>query len=183
MTPFEEIQEVEMTVQPKRPTFLLVLCILTFVNTGFSLITLFFGLFHGPVSEEEMVEQRVQLIRQADEMRSLNVPAMADFMDQVQRMAEAINAHFYANSLVSMANLLLGVIATVFMLKGRKIGFHSYIAYSLLSAIQVYFFVSPVDIPTLVVVFNLLLSAIFVFLYSRNLSWINDMENKRLSSK
>jgi hypothetical protein len=35
-----------------------------------------------------------------------------------------------------------------------------------------YLIVSPVDVPTAVVVVNLIISGLFIFLYSRNLAWL-----------
>ena len=111
-------------------------------------------------------------------MRTLNMPAFAEMMEQIQRMSESANAHFYANTLVSMLILGLGIMGAVLMLRGKKLGFHLYIGYSLLAVLQLYFFASPADIPTVAVVLGLLFSGLFVFLYSRNLPWLNAMENK-----
>jgi hypothetical protein len=175
MSEFKDI--VEWEPKPKRPNFLTVLCILTLVNTGLSVITSVVSLLHGPISEDEMMAQRVQFLKLADEMHSMDMSGFAEMMDQIQRMSEAANAHFYPNTLLSLCILGLGVAGSIFMLKGRKLGFHLYIAYSLLAVLQLYFFASPADIPTVAVVFGLLFSGLFIFLYSKNLHWINAMEN------
>ena len=179
MSEFDEIDVIPQ--KPKRPAFLTVLCILTLINTGLSTITSVFSLLHGPISEEEMIEQRVQFLKSADERRTLNMPAFAEMMEQIQRMSESANAHFYANTLISMLILGLGIVGAVLMLRGKKLGFHLYIGYALLAVLQLYFFASPADIPTVAVVLGLLFSGLFVFLYSRNLPWLNTMENKGIS--
>jgi hypothetical protein len=179
MTEFDEANVIEQ--KPKRPNFLTVLCILTLINTGLSVITALLSLFHGPISEDEMNEQRVQFLKSADEMRTMNMPAFAEIMEQIQRMSESANSHFYANTLVSILILSSGILGAIFMLKGKKLGFHLYIGYSLLAVLQLYFFTSPADIPTIAVVSGLLFSGLFVFLYSRNLHWLNTSEIKRNS--
>jgi hypothetical protein len=179
MSEIDEIDRIEQA--PKRPGFLTVLCILTLVNTGLSLITSSFSLLHGPISEDEMLEQRVQFLKSADEMRTMNMPAFAEMMEQIQRMSESANAHFYSSTLMSLFILGLGLVGAILMLKGRKVGFHVYIGYSLLAVLQLYFFTSPADIPTIAVVSGLLFSGLFVFLYSRNLHWLNTIEIKRNS--
>jgi hypothetical protein len=181
MSEIDEMDGLKSNVRPKRPAFLTVLCILTFVNAGLSVITSLLSLLHGPISEEEMTEQRVQFLKSADEMRTMDMPAFAEMMEQIQRMSESANAHFYANTLISLVILCLGIFGAVFMLRGKKLGFHLYIGYSLLAVLQLYFFASPADIPTVAVVFGLLFSGLFVFLYSRNLHWINAMEEGDVS--
>lgn len=164
---------------PRRPVFLLVLCILTFINTGSSLLSLAGSFLNGPLTEEQLNEQRTVFAELADEMRSANLHDFAYITEQLQRMSESVNQHFYANISISFMVLCLGVVGAAFMLVGRKLGFHLYIAYSLLAIIQMYFFASPSDIPTIVVILNLILAAVFIFMYSRNLPWITQMEDHR----
>jgi hypothetical protein len=87
-------------------------------------------------------------------------------------MSESVNQHFYANVSVSFLVLCLGIVGAVFMFVGKKSGFHLYIAYSLLAILQMYFFTSVANIPTVLVVMSLIFSALFIFLYAKNLSWM-----------
>jgi hypothetical protein len=68
--------------------------------------------------------------------------------------------------------LLIGLLGALMMWQAKKLGFHLYIGYSLLAIIQIYFFVSPSDVPSFVVIWGLLMSVLFVFMYSRNLKWM-----------
>lgn len=172
METFESIDNPTSHKAP-RPTFLTVLCILSFIFIGFSFAFGLVGLFGGPLSEEQMLEQKVELTKSADEMRSLEMDSFAEMMEKIQRMSESINTNFYASSILQVLVMGLGLYGVLLMWKGKKLGFHLYIAYSLLSIIQIYFFVSPSDIPSFVVIWNLIISAIFVFMYSRNLKWLS----------
>jgi hypothetical protein len=171
MDTFESIDNQEPKIEP-RPSFLTVLCVLSFIFIGFSLAFGLMGLSQGPLSAEQMVEQKVELTKSVDEMRSLDLESFAVMMEKIQRMSESINASFYASSILSLLVIGLGLYGVIQMWKGKKFGFHLYIGYSLLSIIQIYFFVAPIDIPSFVVTWNLIVSALFVFMYARNLKWL-----------
>lgn len=169
----EIIEPIEIKEDPKRPTFLKVLCILSFVSIGVSGIATLFSTISGPVSDEEMLETRAKLYESSEEMRSSGMTDLANLFEQMQRMNESLNDHFYAVALVSILVIAIGFVGVFFMWQGRKLGFHLYILYSLMSIGNIYLFVEPVDIPNFVVIWNLLISGIFILLYSRNLVWMN----------
>lgn len=155
-----------------RPSFLTVLCILSYVFIGFSLLFGLIGLVKGPESEEEMLNAKVELFKAVDDMRSMNMDGMADMFEKIQRMSESMNANFYGVAAVSISVLLIGLFGVLRMWKGHRMGFHIYIVYSLLSVVQLYLFVSSKDIPTFVIIWNLIISGLFIFMYSRNLKWM-----------
>ncbi len=155
-----------------RPTFLKVLAILSFIFIGFSLLFGVVGLVQGPLDEEAIMEQKVQMSKSIDEMRSLDLENFAQIMEKIERMSESINANFYAASTTSLLIMIIGLFSVVRMWQGFKNGFHLYIIYSLLSVVQIYFFVSAADVPSFVIIWNLLIAGLFIFLYSRNLKWM-----------
>jgi hypothetical protein len=165
--------QLDYNQQPvERPTFLKVLCILSFISIGLSLVFSLGSLVGGPQSEDEMIAQKVELLEANDELRDSGMDGFADMMEQMTRMNESINANFYMASVVSILALLIGFYGVFSMWQGKKIGFHLYIVYSLISVGQLYLFVSPADIPSIAIIFNLIVAAVFVLLYSRNLHWM-----------
>ena len=158
--------------QVERPSFLKVLCILSWISTGIGIISGFFNLITGPFSEEEMLDQKVEMIKSIDELRTMGADQFANIFEQLQRMTEAMNSQFYYVQIVSLLVVALGVFGIYKMWTRSKLGFHLYIIYSLLSVLTVYLFVAPEDVPSIVVIINLVISAIFVFMYSRNLKWM-----------
>lgn len=165
--------QLDYNQQPaERPTFLKVLCILSFISIGLSLIFSLGSVFGGPQSEEEMVAQKVELLEANEELRDSGMDGFADMMEQMTRMNESINANFYMASVVSILALLIGFYGVFSMWQGKKLGFHLYIVYSLISVGQLYLFVSPADIPSIAIIFNLIVAAVFILLYSRNLLWM-----------
>jgi hypothetical protein len=158
--------------QEQRPSFLKVLCILSLISTGIAVISGIFNLISGPFNEEQMLEQKVGMIKSIDELRTMGADQFAAIFEKIQRMTEAMNAQFYYVQIISLLVVAIGVFGIYKMWNRSKLGFHLYIIYSLLSVLTVYLFVVPADVPSIVVIINLVISGIFVFMYSRNLKWM-----------
>jgi hypothetical protein len=155
-----------------RPSFLTTLCVLSFISTGLTILSSIFGLLGGPMNEEELLKQKVELTKSADELRSLDAESFAVMIEKLQRMMESINEHFYASTFLSVIVAGLGLFGVLQMWSGKKMGFQIYMAYSLITIVQTYLFVAPADIPLFVIVWNVLIAALFIFLYSRNVKWL-----------
>lgn len=168
----EELDYTEETDRTERPKFLLVLCILSFVYIGWSLITGLISLVSGPMGEEELLNMRVELTKSMNEMHDLGMKSLASFFDKMIHLTESTNAAHHAVASSNIVILLIGLLGTIWMLRGKKLGFHLYIIYSLLASVQIYFFVSAVYVPTFLIVFSLIISGLFIFMYSRNLKWM-----------
>jgi hypothetical protein len=165
--------EVENDKKEKPPTFLLVLCILTFVNTGITILSGILGIIAGPPSAEEVKESNVQMAETISQLEKVNLDYWVDVIQRIQLMTESMYANFVAYNSVSVFVAIVGVAAAIMMFKGKKLGFHVYIGYSFLYVLQGYIFVSAAIIPSFIIIINLLIAGLFVLLYSRNLSWLN----------
>lgn len=159
--------------EEKRPTLLLVLCILTFINTGLTILTSLVQLVAGPSSEEQMLAEKVQLTKSANELKDAGMDAFAGLIEQMMAMTADIQANFYIAMTVAFVAPLLGLFGALQMFQGKKLGFHFYIIYNLISVGGIYLYVSPENIPSISIIFGLLLSGLYIFLYSRNLHWMN----------
>lgn len=162
-------------VQPedKRPVILLVAAILSFISIGLSAIGLVISLFIGPMNEDQILESRVDTAKQKTELRNAGgPPSFIRLMDQMQAMAEEANEKFYLATGLNFLTTSIGFIGVLFMMRRRKLGFHLYIVYSLLSLGAMYLYISPQNIPTISLILGLIFSGIFVFMYSRALKWM-----------
>ena len=168
----EELDYNAQEERGNRPGFLTALCVLSFVWIGFGLLAGLANLATGPSSDEEIREMNVELTKSMSELKSSGMDGFSDMIAKIQRMTEEVNDHFYLAGILNLFVLVVGLFGVIRMLKGYKIGFHLYIGYCLLTIVSVYAYVSPANIPTFVIVFNLIMSALFVFLYSRNLKWM-----------
>ncbi|MEN9303984.1 MAG: hypothetical protein RL264_2413 [Bacteroidota bacterium] len=164
---------IEQTENPKRPTFLLVLTILTFVNTGFTIIGGIAAAFSGGPTDAEIKANRLELAKSIDQMKQMKSEFGIKLISQIQNMTDSMYANFMAYNLVAVAVAMVGALAAFFMFQGRKIGFHIYIIYSFLYILQSYLFIAPQDIPMLFTFFYALVSGAFIWMYSRNLFWMN----------
>jgi len=162
----------EKAMNEERPKGLRTLCILTFISTGFSLLSEVFNLFNGPMSKDQLIAAKVEMSKAIDEMRSLNMDSIAEMFEKLQQITESINSQFYLATTTTLIVLSIGLVGAFFMWQGRKLGFHLYIVYSLLVAVQLYLFVPPASIPTVILVWNIIISGLFVFLYSRHLNYL-----------
>lgn len=155
-----------------RPGFLTVLCVLSFISTGLGLLSGLFTIASGPQSEEQMLDAKVAMTKSISELKDLGMDSFVDMMEKLQLMTEQVNENFYLSSIITLITVGLGLFGVIKMWQGFKLGFHLYIGYCLLTIAGLYIYVSPANIPTMVVVWNLIFSALFVFLYSRNLKWM-----------
>lgn len=159
-------------IREKRPVFLLVLCILSFVYIGFSILFGAGSLAQGPETKQEMAREMEEFDKGIAELEKNGNTQMVATFEKYRDFALEANRKFYGVQIVSLLVLGLGLISVLKMFKGDKLGFHLYIVYSLLSIGQVYFFISPAMVPTSLVIFTLVISAIFVGLYAINLRWL-----------
>ena len=168
----------EGQVIEKRPKFLLVISILSFVNIGVSILTSLFGALGGKPSSEELEAAKLQFANSQEQLEALAKSEKVDmsYWSDVLTKLEIMSDNMYANFSVYNSLILLvaifALVAVYLMFTGKKLGFHLYIGYCFLYVIQSYFFTVPSDVPTFVIVLNILYGGIWVFLYSRNLKWM-----------
>lgn len=159
-------------VAEARPKGLLVLCILSWINLGFSFISVLVQFITGPRSQEALTQEKVDLLSNAEQMRELDFEVLADFFVKTAEMGAILNENHYLYAFVTLLVVALGTIAVYFMYMAKKLGFHLYIMYSLLGIGSIYFFISPSQIPSMIPIMGLVISGIFILLYSRHLNWL-----------
>nr|WP_294860669.1 hypothetical protein [uncultured Fluviicola sp.] len=164
-------QEIEQN--PKRPVLLTVLCILSFIVVGFGLLGVLFSLLGGQPSPEEIEATSNQLIQTAGDMRDKNIIWAADMIEQMADLTVYQQQRYWSVLLVNALTMLTGFVGVLFMFKGKKLGFHLYIVYNLLSVGGTFLIVPSHMVPMVTVIMNLIISGVFILLYSRNLKWMN----------
>lgn len=158
--------------QQKRPVFLTVLAVLSFITIGIGILSSLFSLIKGRLTVEELELLKSQY---AEQVAALNEAGMHDFAALIEKlyvMQECINANFYVNAFATLLSLLIGLWGVIYMLKGLKKGFHLYIIYNLMSVLLVYISVPVSEVPSFITIVNLIFAGLFVFLYSRSLHWM-----------
>ena len=164
---------IENDMQPTRaPTFLIVLVILTLINTGLALLGGVFSLVVGKPSEKEILAAKVSMAKPIIELRKLEMDYFVDVFTKLEAINDAMYANFIMFNVLGVFIALIGAASAFMMLKRMKLGFHAYIVYSFLSILSVYAFVAPVNVPSILILTNAIFAGLFVFLYSRNLKWL-----------
>jgi hypothetical protein len=164
---------IENAEQPtKPPTFLIVLVILTLLNTGLAFLGGVYSLVVGKPSEKEILESKVQMAKPIIELRKLEMDYFVDVFTKLEAINDAMYANFMMFNLLGIFIALIGAASALMMLFRMKLGFHAYIVYSFLSILSVYAFVAPVNVPSILILINTIFAGLFLFLYSRNLKWL-----------
>ena len=164
---------IENDMQPTRaPRFLLILVILTLINTGLALLGGVFSLVVGKPSEKEILASKVQMAKSIVEFKKVNLEYFVDVFTKLEAINDAMYANFMMFNLLGIFIALIGAASAFMMLFRMKLGFHAYIIYSFLSILSVYAFVAPVNVPSILILTNAIFAGLFVFLYSRNLKWL-----------
>ncbi|TNE53064.1 MAG: hypothetical protein EP338_13575 [Bacteroidetes bacterium] len=156
----------------KRPIFLRILAILSFVYVSLGLVANLGALFQGPFSPEEIDEIQADSYESIDQLREMGYSDLSDVMESSLRIEQYVNDNIYEHSLLSVLVLLFGFYGVYLMFRGRRRGFHIYIIYSIMSAVLVYVSVPIGDVPLAFTLISLGISALFVWMYSRNMHYM-----------
>jgi hypothetical protein len=74
--------------------------------------------------------------------------------------------------LINFGAYAIGLNGVIFMLKGRKLGFHLYIVYNLIALISIYASAPASEIPSFYFILFGIISSVFIFMFSRNLKFM-----------
>ncbi len=158
-----------------KPKSLLILGILTILNTSLALLNGIISLISGPPSAVEIKKENLKMAQSIVDFKKLDPPPEAmDLIEKIQQISTAVNDNFIFFTGISTLFSAIGFVSVFLMFRKEVYGFHAYIVYSILSSISIYFILSPSEVPTPLIIVNLLFSGLFVYLYSRNLAWIKN---------
>lgn len=156
----------------KRPVFLTVIGIFTFINLGVGALGVLSGFITGPASSSQVKEVLTTNMKQIALMREQKFDGIADMMEKMINFISYTNdAHYLLNTL-NLAIVGLGIYGVILMFKRRKLGFHLYIISCIIRILSFYTCSPFSEVPTILVMYYVFTSGLFIFLYSRNLKWI-----------
>jgi hypothetical protein len=170
----------------KTPVFLIVLIILSALYILISIFSTGMLMMNGPKSEETFLMQEVEIARATTEMQSAGADAnLTEMIGNMSATGLAQEKHVHQNVFWSYHGLLflasvIGAISLYFMYHLKKLGFHLYIVYTLLTIL-----VSIALIPSEIRLqwaenINIGLSILFVGLYALNLKHFGSPEDEKL---
>jgi hypothetical protein len=159
--------------QMKRPMLLTVLSIFSFIAIGFGLLGALLGLISGPASSDQVDEVITQNMGNVNKLYEMGEMYWADTTAKILNFISYTNTNFYADKLLNLLAYGSGLMGVLWMRKGRKLGFHLYICYNIVALLSVYASVPVAEVPSFYIIFFGIISAIFVFLYSRTLKFMH----------
>jgi hypothetical protein len=144
----ELIPQTQPGTQPKRPTLLTVLCILTFIGSGMNLFSSFVIAGFYDVFTEIVQEFG----------KKFNIPGI-DVLLEMKPVYFLISGILYIGSLTG----------AILMMQLKKLGFHIYTVFQILLILTPMYFMhlSSPDFPTV------LFTGLFILLYSTNLKFMS----------
>jgi|ERR1051326_2748306 hypothetical protein len=154
----------------KRPTFLTVLCILSFINGGLNIIfnipTLFMPNF---------MDTYLEIMKQTQSMNDLSSapPALQNMMSELMVILERMAQHWTAMILSTILLGTMSVIGVWMMWNLRKAGFLFYTTAQVLWTIMPLIFMGVNWLSLLAVLINAIFTAAFIIMYGTQLKKMN----------
>lgn len=158
----EELIDNNESTKEQRGKTLPVLCILSWVSLGFAALSLLFSVFNGPKTEEELTEEKINLLSTVNEDTSDQIKVM---YEQMINSSQLVNDHHWTLSLVNLGSLLLGFGAVFLMWKLKKNGFYLYLVYSIIPFVVSSLVMSGLFLG-IVLFFTGIFALLFVILYA-----------------
>jgi hypothetical protein len=162
--------EIENQKEPiKRPVFLVVLSVFSLISISSGLLSSILGLISGPMQDyqvDEIIGQNMAGVTQLQEMGEVY---WSEITLKILNLIKYTNENFYMDRLINFGAYAIGLNGVIFMLKGRKLGFHLYIVYNLIALISIYASAPASEIPSFYFILFGIISSVFIFMFSRNL--------------
>jgi hypothetical protein len=154
------------SMKERRGTFLLVLCILSWIATGFGLFGVVSSFFGG----ESGLEQQIVMLEETTTGFQILDTAIEGSIQTLEITLEKFQLYHIGNTLI----FLTGIFSVYLMFNLKKAGYFVYIAYLLASVFfhNMIFGEMPTTIMT--VVMMSFISVIFIVLYGVNLKRMTD---------
>lgn len=156
------------TNQLKRPTFLTVLCILTFIGSGWGVLSQLFSLLF--TNLVDMSAQTEQFNAVMDNMESeAGTSFLSGILNSSQEVMQATMMHAKSIAVISLVLSLLSLCGAILMFSLRRIGFYIYVVAQLLLLFVVPYFAGFSMIVVMGMLFSALFTVVFIILYALNL--------------
>jgi len=170
------MNEFKQPQKSKIPQLLLITGIISLLGTGSTVLSSLMSIVLGKPSPEEITESKLELAKSLEQVEKNDVQFLEELIRNLQIMLDAMYQNFFLYTFVAAFVAGIGLAGIIFMFKRKELGFHLYIIYSLLYVAQSYLFVSPANVPLVLVITNLGISGIFIYIYSRSLNWFRSLD-------
>ena len=156
--PFEEQQN-----KLQRPTFLLVLCILTFIGSGWGTLSNLFSVFTAGLTDSSMqMEHYSSMLNGMDQGGDSAV--LSDILSSTMASLQATFVHAKEIAVINLVLSVISLLGAILMFQLRRIGFYFYTAAQILMLFVLPYFAGF----NFMVLAGMLFSAIFAVIFISN---------------
>lgn len=164
--PFEEQQN-----KLQRPTFLLVLCILTFIGSGWGVLSNLFSIFTaGMMNGSMQMEQYSTMVGDMDNSGASSF--MSGFLNSSMEVLKVTAAHAREIAVMQLVLSIISLLGAILMFQLRRLGFYLYVAAQILALFVLPYFAGFSTLIVIGMVWSAFISAVFIILYSLNLKYL-----------
>ncbi len=159
----ESMENDPNSMKEKRGTFLLVLCILSWISSGFSVISSLTTLVGGKKGIQD------QILEMEDQLESADSEFLYSILENALIQLNATLENFFPLQLSLLVISAVGVFSVYLMFNLKKNGFGLYVLYAILSPLITFYFFRNIPESTTTLIFSLSISAVFIIMYYTNL--------------
>ena len=168
------IDTIDNSLSRRRPTFLTVLCIITFVVSGYNLVMAIVGVFSkksfDPAQWQDLSNQMAEAMSGTD---AASQEMATRLMEAFSQMIQAGIENALTLGLVAVAASALSILGAYFMFKLKKIGYYTYIVAKVIGVL-IPLIIYGVNIVTLMMFgFIALIGVLFIILYGINRKYMS----------
>lgn len=164
--PFEEQQN-----KPLRPTFLLVVCILTFIGSGWSILSNLFSVFTAGLMNSTMnMEQYSNMVGEMENGGASSF--LSGFLNSSMEVLQVTAAHAREIAVMQLVLSLVSLLGAILMFRLRRMGFYLYTAAQILALFILPYFAGFSSLVIIGMLWSALISIIFIVMYAVNLKYM-----------
>ena len=160
--PFEEQQN-----KLQRPTFLLVLCILTFIGSGWGTLSNLFSVFTAGLTDSSM-----QMEHYSSMLKGGDSAVLSDILSSTMASLQATFVHAKEIAVINLVLSVISLLGAILMFQLRRIGFYFYTAAQILMLFVLPYFAGFNFMVLAGMLFSAIFAVIFIVMYALNLKYM-----------
>ena len=166
--PFDEQQR-----PIQRPTFLMVLCILTFIGSGWGVLSNLYSVFTSGFMDNATLhmEQYSNMVNELEDQSSASF--MSGFLNSSMEVLRATAEHAREIAILSLVLNLVSLLGCILMFQLRRSGFYIYTAAQVLMLFILPYFAGFSTLVIMGMLWSAFIAAIFVVMYALNLKYMH----------
>ncbi len=161
----------DKTYRQQRPTFLLVLCILTFIGSGWSVLSNLFSVFTaGLMNGNIQIEQYSSMI---NEIQGSGISAFwQNFFHSSIEVLKVMAIHAREIAIMQLVLNIVSLVGAILMFQLRRFGFYLYTPAQVLLLFIYPYFAGFSGLVVLIMCWLAFFSLLFIILYALNLKYM-----------